>query len=87
MTQSLKQVEGCWAAGMADASTVIALQHASKVFGYTSFNETQIKAINGFVCGRDVFVMVPTGGGKSACFTSLPLVFDKCEIRSVIILY
>ena len=56
---------------MADASMVVALQHASEVFGYTSFN---IKAINGFVCGRDVFVMVP---GKSACFTSLPLVFDK----------
>ena len=50
--------EGRWAAGMADASMV---QHASEVLG-------------GFVCGRDVFVMVPTGGGKSAC---LPLVFDK----------
>ena len=22
-------------------------------------------------------MMVPTGGGKNACFTSLPLVFDK----------
>ena len=59
---------------MASASMVVALQHASEVFGYTSFNETQIKAINGFVCGQDVFVMVPTGGGKCACF---PLVFDK----------
>ena len=42
-----KTVEGRWAAGMADASMVVALQHASEVFGCTSFNEMQIKVING----------------------------------------
>ena len=35
------------------------------------------KAITGFVSGKHVFVIAPTGSGKSMCFVSLPLVFDR----------
>ena len=37
----------------------------------------QEEAVRRFVEGRDVFVSFPTGGGKSLCYSVLPLVFDK----------
>ena len=33
--------------------------------------------IHEFVSGRDVFVSLPTGYGKSFCYALLPAVFDK----------
>ena len=35
-----------------------------------------MEAILAFVSGRDVFVSLPTGYGKSICYASLPFVFD-----------
>ena len=34
------------------------------------------EVIRAFVSGKDVFVMLPTGSGKSLCYVALPLVFD-----------
>ncbi len=34
-------------------------------------------AILNFVVGKDVFVSLPTGGGKSLCYAALPSVFDR----------
>ena len=39
--------------------------------------------IHEFVSGRDVFVSLPTGYGKSFCYALLPAVFD--EVRGSII--
>ena len=36
----------------------------------------QLYAVEQFVSGRDVFVSLPTGSGKSVCYACLPLVFD-----------
>ena len=44
--------------------------------GIPSFKEEQEKAISSFISGRDVFVSLPTGYGKSACFGCLPVMFD-----------
>lgn len=36
-----------------------------------------LEVIQEFVCGKDVFVVQPTGSGKSLCFVCLPYVFSK----------
>lgn len=36
----------------------------------------QVQVISEFVSGKDVFVSLPTGYGKSLCYALLPLVFD-----------
>ena len=50
--------------------------------GYKSPTDDQRVAITEFVKGRDVFVGLPTGSGKSLCFAALPVVFDECRALS-----
>src|SRR5256714_2629530 len=37
-------------------------------FGFTSFRPLQEEIIRDALAGRDVFALLPTGGGKSLCF-------------------
>lgn len=39
-----------------------------RVFGYSSFRPGQEALIDGVLSGRDVFGIMPTGGGKSMCY-------------------
>lgn len=39
-----------------------------RVFGYNSFRPGQENLIDGILSGRDVFGIMPTGGGKSVCY-------------------
>ena len=39
-----------------------------RVFGYTQFRPGQEALIDGVLAGRDVFGIMPTGGGKSMCY-------------------
>ena len=39
-----------------------------KNFGFSKFKGTQEKAINSLLSGKDTFVIMPTGGGKSLCY-------------------
>src|SRR3954465_15450097 len=39
-----------------------------KYFGYEAFRPLQAEIIQDALAGRDVFALLPTGGGKSLCF-------------------
>ena len=53
------------------------IDEAAASLGYTCLKDEQKKALHSFVSGKDVFVSLPTGYGKSLCYALLPIVFDK----------
>lgn len=45
----------------------------NRIFGFSKFRELQLEVMNATICGRDCFVVLPTGSGKSLLF-QLPAV-------------
>ena len=39
-----------------------------RYFGYKVFRENQLEIINTLIGGKDAFVLMPTGSGKSICY-------------------
>ena len=54
-----------------------AAESAARELGYTQMKPEQLRVVEAFVQGRDVFAILPTGYGKSLCYGCLPLVFDN----------
>ena len=54
-----------------------AARSAARELGYPDLKPEQLKVIETFAKGRDVFAVLPTGYGKSLCYGCLPIVFDK----------
>src|SRR5438045_5928333 len=51
-----------------------------KYFGYSAFRPLQEEIIRDALAGRDVFALMPTGGGKSLCFQLPALLRDGLTI-------
>jgi ATP-dependent DNA helicase RecQ len=52
----------------ADARAADLLTPLKEVFGYDAFRPLQEEIMRATLAGRDVFALLPTGGGKSLCF-------------------
>ena len=53
-----------------------------KFFGFSQFKGNQLDIIKALLAGKDCFVIMPTGGGKSMCY-QLPALM--CEGTAIII--
>ena len=49
-------------------------------FGFDAFKGTQEQSINSLLSGKDTFVIMPTGGGKSLCYQLPAMIQDGCAI-------
>ena len=54
-----------------------AARSAARELGYTDLKQEQLRVVEAFVEGLDVFAVLPTGYGKSLCYACLLIVFDK----------
>src|SRR5690606_29417868 len=68
-------------AGIIPAKSKVNLKKAlQENFGFQSFKGEQEKIINSVMSGKDTFVIMPTGGGKSLCYQLPALVSEGVAI-------
>lgn len=51
-----------------------------KIFGYDEFRGQQEAIISSVICGKNAFVLMPTGGGKSLCYQVPALCLDGVAV-------
>ena len=53
-----------------------AIRKSGLALGFPELKDKQIEAMSSFLKGKDTFVSLPTGYGKSIIYAALPLAFD-----------
>lgn len=51
-----------------------------KHFGFKNFKQPQEDIINNLLSGKDTFVIMPTGGGKSLCYQLPAIISEGCAL-------
>ena len=64
-----------------------AIAEVIHLMGLNPLKSKQTESLKAFVSGRDTFVALPTGYGKSIIFAVLPLLFDKMLSTLLSLLY
>ena len=59
-----------------------AVRFAMDQLGVSTLKDKQKEAIHNFVRGRDCFVILPMGYGKTLCYALLPFVFDHLRKKT-----
>src|SRR6202008_4026869 len=55
-------------------------QALENYFGFRAFREPQQEIISEILLGRDLFVVMPTGGGKSLCYQLPAILLDGVTV-------
>ena len=63
-----------------NAADIALLPPLKQYFGFSSFRPLQEEIIRDALAGKDVFALLPTGGGKSLCFQLPALVRDGLTV-------
>ena len=65
---------------MAVAETLSPKGHLKKLFGFSKFKGEQEEIMKNILNGKDTFVIMPTGGGKSLCYQLPALISEGTAI-------
>jgi len=80
----MASLEGETGSNESQPSTESLVNDVARQMGISSLKPKQMEAILAFLAGKDVFVALPTGYGKSIIFALLPAIFNRIRGKNVV---